>query len=380
MQMPTAKFAEFLKHRKEFIKIDDTKSYKRARVQIHWKGIVVRDEVEGAVIKTKEQQVARVGELLVAEIDAKVGGIGIVPADVDGAVVSSHYFLFHIDEAKCSPVWLDWFIRSGALEDQITARGSTNYAAIRPRHVLESELPLPPLEEQHRIVSRIEELAANVEEARRLQKEVTAEMDSLCRALIINPSDGLITPTAMRYLVKLRHPDVVVQPTSTYHFAGVYCFGRGVFPGQQKSGSEFSYRVLTRLRKGDFVYPKLMAWEGALGTVPDVCDGLYVSPEFPVFEVLKDQVLPEVLDTFFRMPSVWPELAAISTGTNVRRRRLHPNAFLRYEIPLPSMSVQHQFRSVKQRLEQSKHLKSETAAELDALMPSILSKAFKGEL
>jgi type I restriction enzyme S subunit len=380
MQMRTAKFGEFLRHRKEFIKIDDAETYKRARVQLHWKGIVVRDEVEGAVIKTKEQQVARAGELLVAEIDAKVGGIGIVPPDVNGAVVSSHYFLFQIDEAKCSRGWLDWFIRSGGLDDQITARGSTNYAAIRPQHVLEFELPLPSLSEQNRIVSRIEALAAKVEEARQLKREVTAELDSLCRALIINPSDGPITPTAMRDLVKLRGADVVVEPTSTYHFAGVYCFGRGVFSRQKKSGSEFSYRVLTRLRKGNFVYPKLMAWEGAFGIVPDACDGLYVSPEFPVFEVLEDRVLPEVLDTFFKMPSVWPEVAAISMGTNVRRRRLHPKAFLKYEFPLPSMTVQRQLRSIRERLEQSENLRGETAAKLDALMPSILSRAFHGEL
>lgn len=130
----------------------------------------------------------------------------------------------------------------------------------------------------------------------------------------------------------------------------------------------------------NFVYPKLMAWEGALGVVPENCDGLYVSPEFPVFEVREDRILPEVLDTYFRMPSVWPDLASISTGTNVRRRRLHPSAFLLYTFPLPSMNIQRQFCAVKRSVGQAKRVKSESAAELDALMPSILSKAFRGEL
>ena len=47
-------------------------------------GIVLRDEVTGALIKTKSQQVCRAGEFLVAEIDAKVGGFGIVPEALDG--------------------------------------------------------------------------------------------------------------------------------------------------------------------------------------------------------------------------------------------------------------------------------------------------------
>jgi type I restriction enzyme, S subunit len=118
MTMKTAKFGEFLGHRKEFFRIDDTERYKRARVQLHWKGIVLRDQVEGMEIKTKEQQAARTGELLVAEIDAKVGGVGIVPLELDGAIVSSHYFLFEINESKCLRRWLDFYIRSGLLDDR----------------------------------------------------------------------------------------------------------------------------------------------------------------------------------------------------------------------------------------------------------------------
>jgi type I restriction enzyme S subunit len=244
--------------------------------------------------------------------------------------------------------------------------------------------PLPelasPLDDQSRTVSYIEELAGKVAEATRLQKEITKQMDALCRALITSPPDGVLTPTQMSELLVMREPDVKVEATFSYHFAGVYCFGRGVFAGHRKNGSEFAYRHLTKVQKGNFIYPKLMAWEGALGVVPENCDGLYVSPEFPVFEVRKDRVLPEVLDTYFRMPSVWSDLAGISTGTNVRRRRLHPRAFLQYKFPLPSMKVQHQFCVVRRSIEQAKRVKSESAIELDALMPSILSKAFRGEL
>jgi type I restriction enzyme, S subunit len=98
-------------------------SYKRPRVQLHAQGIVQRDEVPGALIKTKAQQVCRAGEFLVAEIDAKVGGFGIVPASLDGSIVSSHYFLFLVDEAKLTLGFLDYFIRTPAFREQGSRTG-----------------------------------------------------------------------------------------------------------------------------------------------------------------------------------------------------------------------------------------------------------------
>ena len=84
---PLVRLGELLRHRKEFINIDDLVIYKRPRVRLHAQGIVLRDEIPGALIKTKKQQVCRGGEFLVAEIDAKVGGFGIVPASLAGAIV-----------------------------------------------------------------------------------------------------------------------------------------------------------------------------------------------------------------------------------------------------------------------------------------------------
>ncbi len=97
---PMVPLGEAIAHRKEFITIDDCESYKRCRVQLHAQGIVLRDVIQGAEIRTKKQQVCRAGEFLVAEIDAKIGGFGLVPDDLDGAVVSSHYFLFKINEQR----------------------------------------------------------------------------------------------------------------------------------------------------------------------------------------------------------------------------------------------------------------------------------------
>ena len=147
-----------------------------------------------------------------------------------------------------------------------------------------------------------------------------------------------------------------------------------------RMGSEFSYPKLTRLRAGDFVYPKLMAWEGAFGVVPPCCDGCVVSPEFPVFEINEDRILPEVVDVYFQDSSRWDELAGSSTGTNVRRMRLHPKEFLSYRMSVPPMPIQKQIRAVYDVVRQTRAIRKRSAEELGAILPAILNRAFNGRL
>ena len=47
------------------------------------------------------------------------------------------------------------------------------------RMFLGYEIPLPPLDEQRRIVARIEELAARIEEARELRRRAVEETECL---------------------------------------------------------------------------------------------------------------------------------------------------------------------------------------------------------
>jgi type I restriction enzyme S subunit len=105
-----------------------------------------------------------------------------------------------------------------------------------------------------------------------------------------------------------------------------------------------------------------------------------VSTEFPVFEIRQDLVYSEVLDTFFRNPAVWPELAGASTGTNVRRRRLNPEDFLSFCIPLPTRDTQERLRKVRAELSVMSKIQKETSADLDAMLPAILDNAFCGDL
>lgn len=174
------RLGEFLKHRRPFIVIEDDKDYELVTVKLHGKGIVPRSRLKGSQIKTKEQQVITRNQLLVAEIDAKFGAFGIVPENLEGAIVSSHYFLYDIDTDVVLPQFLKCFISSGILTHKIQKyiQGALNYSAIRPHHILEVMIPVPRkrTSEQETIASRlaaIRNIQANAE--RQLEAAVSLE-------------------------------------------------------------------------------------------------------------------------------------------------------------------------------------------------------------
>ena len=378
---PQINLREVLRLDLDSVRVDPSETYDMVGVYSFGRGLFRREPQNGANTSYKVFYRLKPDHVVMSQLFGWEGALALSSAGFAGLYVSPQFPTFLCDPSRLDRNFLGWFIRRPAFWEELGTRTKgmgDRRRTLNPEALLSSVIPLPPLPEQRRIVARIEELSAKIDEACHLRQQIREQCEMLCRAIVFSES---VSRTPMHEIVRLRDCDVVVNPEENYEFAGVYCFGRGVFQGLRKSGSEFAYTHLTRLKAGNFVYPKLMAWEGALGTVPLTCDGLVVSPEFPVFEVDETRVLPKTLDVYFRTPSVWPELAEISTGTNVRRRRLHPSAFLNYEIPLPSMETQIRLQKVQQIMDDKMTpLQSETAEELNALMPSILSKAFAGEL
>lgn len=386
----SVKLGEVISHRKEFITIDDTQEYKRCRVQLHAKGIVLRDLVTGTLIKTKQQQVCRSGEFLVAEIDAKVGGFGIVPDELDGAIVSSHYFLFTINKQKLDTDFLGYYAKTPFFRDQVNAQGSTNYAAIRPNHVLDYEIPLPPISEQRRIVAKIERLASKIEKVYGLRSESRHRADHFLATAMI---DAFPEP---------KSGDIVgnyANVQSGYAFKSEWFIDKGIrlvrninighgqidwrqtvcFPKERREEFE-----RFELKKGDI----LISLDR-----PIISTGIKVAkvtekdlPSLLLQRVGRVQffdhnVNPDFMFIWFQSPHF---SNAIDPGRSNGVPHISQKDIMR--IPFSAPPIEKQCRIVAylndlhSRMNNLKGIQSQTKKELDALLPSILDKAFKNQL
>ena len=370
---------DVVSHRKEFIQIDDLTTYKRCRVQLHAQGVVLRDEIAGALIKTKSQQVCRKDEFLVAEIDAKMGGFGIVPESLEGAVVSSHYFLFVPDRSRLEPAFLRYYSMTPAFREQVTARGSTNYAAIRPSHVLAYTTPLPTLNEQRRIVARIDRLVGKIDDARQSVQRVDGGWRALLRSMFFK-----ITAGAPRQKMGLVAPLIrrKAEPRlgEEYPELGIRSFGKGTFHKPPLDYLSIGSKKLYQIHPGDLVFNNVFAWEGAIAVAQSVDEGRFGSHRFITCVPENGVATADFLCFYFSTPEGLERIGEASPGGAGRNRTLGLEKLAEIEVPVPSYEVQCRFEKLLKKVRAMQAARDAENKKLDAFIPSILDRAFRGAL
>ncbi len=388
---PLSTLSKVISYRKEFIEIDDSQTYKRCRVKLHAQGVVLRDIVKGIEIKTKKQQFCREGEFLVAEIDAKVGGFGIVHENLDKAIVSSHYFLFDINESLLDKRFLDFYIRTPAFRNQVSPQGSTNYAAIRPNDVLKYIIPLPPLEEQQRIVVRIEELADKIEQVRLLRRKAVEETESLITSALNSVFEKNINQKGWE-LKPLRQAAEVARGKFTHRPRNEPRFYGGNIPFIQIgdiSNSNLYIKQYSQTLNQDGLRISRMFPKGSIviaitGATIGVTGILTFNSCFPdsIVGIIPNQNI--VTSEFIYWSLEYVKKIALAEATQTTQPNINLQILDKLNIPIPPIIEQYcivtYLDNLQTKVDTMKQLREETIKELDALLPSILDKAFRGEL
>jgi type I restriction enzyme, S subunit len=164
-----------------------------------------------------------------------------------------------------------------------------------------------------------------------------------------------------------------------YPFAGTYSFARGIFVGERKIGSSFALPKIQRIHEGDFIYCRIMAWEGAFGIAPKEADNCVMSGAFVAYELNHERIDQAFLDYFFKVPAHWQSIGNQSSGTNVRRQSLHPSQFEQAEIPLPPLAEQKRLVAridkVAAKIHEASTLRQQAVEEAEALLVAMAHRS-----
>src|ERR1035437_8988 len=202
---PEVPLREVLSEYREYIDSPGARSYAKLSVKLYGKGVVLDAPADGAALKMKKHQLARAGQVILSEIWGKKGAIGLVPPEGDGALCTSHFFLFDLNHDRVLPGWLAAIFRANYLEEQLAggAFGTTGYAAVRPKTLLSARIPLPPLPEQQRVVARIEGLATEFHGACFIRQQSMKLADVLMDATSNEVMSRLVDSCPLERLDKL---------------------------------------------------------------------------------------------------------------------------------------------------------------------------------
>lgn len=168
----------FLVRSKNAIEIKDEVLYKQVTIHQFGEGVSLRCEKYGKEIGTKRQFIAKKGQFIISRIDARNGSFGIVPDFLNGAIVTNDFWLFDIKNADAD--FLKLLLSSKKINSfwQSKSNGTTNRQRVDFEDFLHSSLPIPPLEEQKKIVQRYKQNILNAESLETQIKEKKSEIDN----------------------------------------------------------------------------------------------------------------------------------------------------------------------------------------------------------
>ncbi len=398
-EWPTVALGDVLAKSDNWIDIKPVERYRQVTVRLWGKGVVQRGEVSGAEIAAGRQLAVHAGQFILSRIDARNGAFGLVPRSLEGAVVSNDFPTFVVNTQRVLPSYLDWLSKTHNFVDlcKAASEGTTNRVRLKEDRFLATAINLPPLDEQRRIVARIEELAAKIEEARGLRRQAGEEAKLLTTASARQLLAQVDTPTTeLRHWLNQERDGIQTGPfgaqlsSSDFTDSGtpILTISNVQFNGlkldnlRHVTPEKASQLARYKLKKGDILFAR-MGTIGRCCLVPEEAEGWLINYHIIRVALSTDVVEPRYMFWVLRASTdVETYLAEKIRGAT----REGVNSAIVGGLPCRVPDLEEQRRIVsyldglETKLDALKLMQTETAAELDALLPSVLDKAFSGEL
>jgi type I restriction enzyme S subunit len=353
----------------------------------HWyaRGLYTKDVKSGTEIRANTVYRVEKGDFVYNRLFAWKGSFAVATVENHNCYVSNEFPCFNIHKERVDSRYLwKYFSRASAWNEVLglSSGGTpTSRNRLKERKFLAIQIPLPPLEEQRRIVARIE-VAAKVEEARGLRREAAKETSELLSSTLefLFPKD--IKKWNIQKLNKIA--SVIAGQhikAEDYNSSGdgiAYLTGPADFGVKTPEVKRWSFIVKSVALPSDVLLTVKGAGVGKINFAPNI--KVTIGRQLMAVRPKTEYLLQEFL--YFFLKHNFQYFQSIATATTVPGIRKTDVEEL--QVPVPSLSEQRSIvqylDNLQSKVEAVKKLQAETQAELDALMPSILDKAFKGEL
>jgi len=331
--------------------------------------------------------------------EGTLGRAAVVPDTIPEANINQHVCLIRPIVELVDSRYLAYILNSGQCQDQMAQlQAGATRAALNHRLVKSLRVPLPSLAEQRRIMARIEEIVQRVQEANTLQ--------ALARDWAAN-----LLPAALRQVFQDRTGWeewrwATLRETSGTD--GLFTDGDWILSKNMSPVGEVrliqladigecqfldvSAKVITRdtlkklactlLAAGDVLVSRMAAPIAKACVLPQLPYESITAVDVTVIRVDPNVAEPRFIMYACNSPVVREQAEALARGST--RSRITRKDLEQIRIPLPPITRQRRIieylDTLQSQASQLCRVQEETRGELDALLPAVLEKAYRGEL
>jgi type I restriction enzyme S subunit len=171
------KLGDILKRRRSVERIQADSDYKLVTIKLYHKGVVLRRIAKGSELGSTMSSVEE-GDFVLSGIDARNGAFGIVPKELDGAIITNDFWCLEPDEEVIDKEFL-LYLTSTEFFDHIckqSSDGTTQRIRLQKDKFFNYEIDLPQIDEQREILVKLKGTGSVKD---KLNTELTHQLDTV---------------------------------------------------------------------------------------------------------------------------------------------------------------------------------------------------------
>jgi type I restriction enzyme S subunit len=397
---PRVSLSELIRLERRPVKIEPTSLYPEIGIYCFGRGIFHKSPRTGLEVGAKDLFMMKEGDFILQVTFAWEGAVAVVSSKEDGMYGSTRYPTFRVDESRCDKNFLlNYFKTHEGIQQLvgISPGSAGRNRVLSMKRIPEVMVPLPSLPEQRIVNARIEELSIHARRAHGLRQEAMSESSELMSSKertiwpIESTNDAPPLESVTSFLARGRQSE---QGSSDHFLIKTQHVQQGRYVSTMlRLAPYIAAKVYpeSRVQDGDILIACSAA--GCLGRVARYKDDGRIASTDTHIAIARpnfDLIEPDYLYAYLRGAQGQYQLRSRERGDwkrekiSFRLTELNLSDLKRVPVPVPSRAEQRRIVDELKELESEVNaltrLQDQSAEEISALLPSVLSLAFTGGL
>ena len=336
------------------------------------KTITEIQEITKKTAPSRAQQIVNFGDVLFGTTRPTLKRFCLVPQEYDEQICSTGFCIIRANHALVFPKWAFYqFFNEKFYKYIEPLQKGANYPAVTDKDIMSFSIPVPPLEEQKRIVAVLDKKFAQIETLKTAAEKNLQNTKQIFQAELEKAFSNISWEKKRIDSISENHDSERVPITKNVRTAGKYpYYGASgivdyvndyIFEGKYLLVSEDGANLLAR------TYPIAFVAEGKF----------WVNNHAHILKFENEETMRMVEYYFMQL-----DLSDYVTG--MAQPKFNQASLNKLEIPLPPLEEQKRIvahlDSLSEKVHQLEEIYTKQLADCDELKQSLLQKAFEGEL